>query len=114
MTRHSATVDRQVRIELLRARAALEREALAQNLAETGRALEPRNLVRNLLPGKGDTSQWVLQAYNLARRYPIIGSAASALVMGGKRSGLLRWAGLAFTAWQTLRFFQSSRSDRKS
>ncbi|OZI71080.1 hypothetical protein [Bordetella genomosp. 12] len=109
--RQSPAVERQVRIELLRARAAIERESLAQSIAETGQALEPANLVRGLLPKltRGNTSQWVLQAYNIARRYPIVSSAASAMFMGGgKRLGLLRWAGIGLAGWQLARTWMKS------
>ncbi|AKQ59325.1 hypothetical protein [Bordetella hinzii] len=104
--RQSPAVERQVRIELLRARAAIERESLAQSIAEAGQALEPANLVRGLLPRltQGGATQWMWQAYRLARRYPIVSSAASALFMGGgKRRGMLRWAGLGLVGWQLLR-----------
>ncbi|ANY16966.1 hypothetical protein [Bordetella pseudohinzii] len=104
--RQSPAVERQVRIELLRARAAIEREGLAQSIAEAGQALEPANLVRGLLPrlSQSGASQWMWQAYRLARRYPIVSSAASALFMGGgKRLGALRWAGLGLVGWQLVR-----------
>ncbi len=77
MVKRSPTIDRAVRIELLRARAAIERESLAQSIASTGRKLEPASLIRSLLPGlaSGNASRWALQAISLARRYPIVSSS---------------------------------------
>ncbi|AZY51759.1 hypothetical protein [Bordetella avium] len=115
--RHSPVINRQVRIELLRARAAIEREALAQNIAEAGHALEPSNLIKSLLPrfSKGQTSQWLVQAYNLARRYPFVSSAASALFMrGGKRLGFLRWAGIGLAGWQLFRTWKAEQKSDES
>lgn len=118
MTRHSPVVERQVRIELLRARAAIERESLARSLAETGQAMEPRNLIRGLMPkigalGKSNASQWVMQAYNVARKYPLVSSAVSSLFMGkGKSSRLLRLVGLGYAGWQAFRGWQSTRPPR--
>ena len=114
MTKRSPTVDRAVRIELLRARAAIERESLAQSIASAGRKLEPAALLKGLLPSlaSGSASRWALQAISLARRYPIVSSSLSAMVMrGGKRSKLLKIAGGAFVGWQLFRAWQNSRRD---
>lgn len=93
MARHSASVDRMVRLELLRARAALEREALAQGIVEAGRTLTPSNMVKSIWPslGKANTSRLFWQAFALVRRYPFVSSTLSAMVMGrgARRSRLL-------------------------
>jgi len=114
MAKRSPTVDRAVRIELLRARAAIERESLAQSIASAGRRLEPASLIKGLLPGlaSGGASRWALQAISLARRYPIVSSSLSAMVMrGGKRSKLLKIAGGAFVGWQLFKAWKGSRQD---
>ncbi|MDQ8035537.1 MAG: hypothetical protein REJ50_26320 [Bordetella sp.] len=111
MSRHSATVDRQVRIELLRARAAIEREALAHSIADAGQALEPATLLRGLWPkfARGNTSQLLWQGFNLMRRYPMVSSSLSAFVMGGgKRAGLLKLAGGALAGWQLYKAWRSN------
>ncbi|MFQ6689632.1 hypothetical protein OMF49_12285, partial [Bordetella pertussis] len=94
MARHSASVDRMVRLELLRARAALEREALAQGIVEAGRTLTPSNMVKSIWPslGKANTSRLFWQAFALVRRYPFVSSTLSAMVMGrgARRSRLLK------------------------
>ncbi|WP_251865791.1 hypothetical protein [Achromobacter sp. Marseille-Q4962] len=113
MNKRSPTVDRAVRIELLRARAAIERESLAQGLAAAGRRLEPAALLKSFIPGLGGgggaASRLALQAISLARRYPIISSSLSALFMGGgKRSKLLKVAGGLFVGWQLYRMWRGS------
>jgi len=109
----SPAVDRAVRIELLRARAAIERESLAHDIASASRALEPRNLLKRWLPGlaRGNLSSLVWQGVSLARRYPFISSTVSALVMGrrGKRSRLLRLAGGALLGWQVFKAWRDTR-----
>ncbi|HYG42947.1 MAG TPA: hypothetical protein VEA17_08500 [Bordetella sp.] len=112
MAKPSPAIDRAVRIELLRARAAIERESLAQDIASAGRSLEPRNLVRRWLPGfaGGNLSNLVWQGVALARRYPFISSTVSALIMGrGKRSRLLRLGGGALLGWQLFKAWRDSR-----
>ncbi len=114
MTKRSPTIDRAVRIELLRARAAIERESLAHNIIDTGHRLEPSSIIRGLLPrlASGGASRWALQAITLARRYPIVSSSLSTFLMRqGKRSKLLKIAGGAFVGWQLLKLWQRSRDD---
>lgn len=114
MTKRSPTVDRAVRIELLRARAAIERESLAQSIVSTGHKLEPASIIRGLLPrlASGGASRWALQAITMVRRYPLVSSSLSTLFMrGGKRSKLLKIAGGALVGWQVYKLWQSSRDD---
>jgi|LNAP01.1.fsa_nt_gb hypothetical protein len=116
MSKRSPTVDRAVRIELLRARAAIERESLAQGIISTGRRLEPSSIIRGLLPrlASGGASRWALQAITLARRYPLVSSSLSTLLMrGGKRFKLLKVAGGALVGWQLYKLWQSSKEDGK-
>ncbi|OZI31404.1 hypothetical protein CAL29_26205 [Bordetella genomosp. 10] len=114
----SPAVDRAVRLELLRAKAAVEREALVHNLAEAGVALSPSHLLRSVLPGSlqglasGGSSKLAWQAFNLLRRYPMVMSSVSALVMGGsKKSKLLKLAAGALVGWQALRVWREKHQD---
>ncbi|MFC4278682.1 hypothetical protein [Achromobacter aloeverae] len=115
----SPAIDRAVRLELLRAKAAVEREALVHHLAEAGVALSPSHLVRNMLPaslkglaGGGGGSRLAWQVFGLLRRYPMVLSSASALVMGGNRkSKLLKLAAGALVGWQALRVWREKRDD---
>lgn len=111
MPNRSPAVDRAVRIELLRARAALERESLVHSIAAAGQALAPAALLRRYVPrlGAGNASRLLWQAVSLARRYPFISSTLSALIMGrgGKRSRLLRLVGGALLGWQVLKAWRT-------
>lgn len=115
MSRHSSSVDRAVRIELLRARAAIERESLVQNTAQVGRALTPASLLREAVPGLsgGGTPKLLWQIVGLARRYPYVGSSLSALLMGGgKRAGLLKLLTGGMVGWQLWKAWQSYHDSR--
>lgn len=114
MTKRSPSVDRAVRIELLRARAAIERESLAQGIVSAGRKLEPAALFKSFLPGLGGggVSRWAMRAIGLARRYPLISSSLSAMFMrGGGKSKLLKLAGGALVGWQLFKLWQDVRQD---
>ncbi|MBR8655335.1 hypothetical protein KDH83_18690 [Achromobacter sp. Marseille-Q0513] len=114
MAKRSPSIDRAVRIELLRARAAIERESLAQSIASAGRKLEPASLIKGLLPGlaSSNASRWALQAIGLARRYPLVSSSLSAMFMrGGKRFRLLKVAAGALVGWQLWKTWQEARDD---
>lgn len=111
MAKRSPSIDRAVRIELLRARAAIERESLAQGIASAGRKLEPASLIKGLLPGlaSSNASRWALQAIGLARRYPLVSSSLSAMFMrGGKRFRLLKVAAGALVGWQLWKTWQEA------
>jgi hypothetical protein len=105
MSKISAAVDRQVRIELLRARAAVEREALVHGVVDLGQALSPAHLIKSLVPrmGMGNSSKLAWQAFSMVRRYPVIMSTVSAIFLRGKRSRLLKLATAATVGWQVYR-----------
>lgn len=113
MAKRSPSIDRAVRIELLRARAAIERESLAHSIASTSRSLTPGNLLKRWLPGlggSGNLSNLLWQGVSLARRYPFISSTVSALIMGrGKRSRLFRVAGGVLLGWQAFKAWRGTR-----
>lgn len=85
--RASRSSRQELRIELLRARAALERQALRRHVAQAGAALRPSALLHAALPrlfsrgGRG----WLTEGLSLARRYPLLVSLASALLTGRRR-----------------------------
>jgi len=120
MARMSPAVERQVRIEMLRAQAALEREALVRRVVETGHELAPANLLRSLLPARlaglagghgrstgGVSLLW--QAWVLARRYPLVSSTLSSVLLGrGKRRRLVKLAAVGLVGWQLFKAWQDS------
>jgi hypothetical protein len=117
----SPVVERAVRIELLRAQAAVEREVLIQNVADLGVSLSPSHLVKGLLPTglgglggltSGNAPRLALQAFSLMRRYPVVLSSLSAVFLGGnKRSKLVKLATGAVVGWQVFRAWRSSHAD---
>ncbi|WP_459615259.1 hypothetical protein [Bordetella sp. 2513F-2] len=115
MAKVSPFVERQVRIEMLRARAAIEREAFAQSIADVSHTLEPSNLIRRLLPGNllrggGGHGSLLWQAVSTLRRYPFLSSTLSAVFLGkGKGRGLLRVAGGALAGWQLFKAWRHGR-----
>lgn len=106
---------REVRIELLRARAAIERQTLGNSLLHLGQDLKPSALLRGLLPAsvsRKRPTDWVFQGLGLMRRYPFIVSTASALLSGvRKRHRLLRLGAGLLLSWQVARNM-GGRDDR--
>lgn len=114
MAKRSPQVDREVRIELLRAKAALEREALAYDIAYAGESLKPANALRSLWPAagqfagqfsgqSGNVPRIAMQAYQLFRQYPMIGSGLSAvLLQGGRKTRIAKVAVLGLVGWKLL------------
>ncbi|HUG58030.1 MAG TPA: hypothetical protein VL002_07335 [Candidimonas sp.] len=98
--------ERALQIELVRARAAIERQSLARNIEGMGQSLRPASLLQALFPrlaAKGPTD-WALQALSLTRQYPLLASSASALLSGiGKRRRLWRIAASLLLSWQVAR-----------
>jgi hypothetical protein len=98
--------ERALRIELVRARAALERQSLARDVQAVGAALTPSSLFRGLFPklSTGSATNWLMHAFRLTRRYPLLASGASALLTGaGKRKRWWRIAAGLLVSWQMAR-----------
>ncbi|WP_228255760.1 hypothetical protein [Pollutimonas thiosulfatoxidans] len=79
--------ERALRIELVRARAALERQTMARSTHELVGSLHPRALLRGMMPkGSGlSMTDWIFKVLTLARRYPLLTSSVSAVVTGAAR-----------------------------
>lgn|SRR5690554_257208 len=74
----SAAFDRALKIELLRTRAALERETICAQTAKLRHSIDPREQMMNLLPGSA--SGVLGQLSQLAFRYPYLLSSGASLV----------------------------------
>ncbi len=100
--------ERAIRIELLRARAALERQALSQQIHTLGSELSPGNLLRSVAPSGRSVGGLLTSALTLTRRYPLLLSGASTLLssLGGR---WVRLGALALTGWK----LYSSATDHK-
>lgn len=103
----SAAKLREVKIELLRARAAIERQTLGSSVRHLAQDIKPSSLLRSLLPAsfsRKRPTDWVFQGLSLMRRYPFIVSTASALLSGvRKRHRLLRLGAGLLLSWQVAR-----------
>ncbi|NYT66352.1 hypothetical protein H0A58_10300 [Alcaligenaceae bacterium] len=99
--------DRALHIELVRARAAMERQRLKRSVGELSHSLRPASLAKGVLPGLagGDSvAGWLLRIFSLSRRYPLLTSGASALLSGvGKRHRLIKISLGLLVAWQVMR-----------
>lgn len=106
MKKSLSATERAVKIELVRARAAIERHSLANSLGNLGQSLKPRAILHAFFPrlSSKSPSGWLLKAFRLTRQYPLLASSASALVTGvGKRKRLWRIAAGLLLSWQVAR-----------
>jgi len=97
--KHNAEFERAVRIEMLRANAALERRRIAQHSTSMAAALNPSQLISGLLPS--NTRGWVSRGLSLVTRYPHVLTS----VLLNRRFKRVRWisvAALAVGAWAML------------
>lgn len=101
--------DRALQIELVRARAAIERQNLRHNVCDLMQAVRPGALLRNAIPEfsgskGGSLLNWAFNLLSLSRRYPLLTTGASALLSGaGRRHRLLKMGLGLFVAWQISR-----------
>lgn len=115
MTKTLSTGERALRIELLRARAALERQSFVYSARSVHDSLTPMGIVRSVFPrmAKKGPADWLLQGFSVARRYPFLASGLSALVSGaGRRRGLWRVAVGLLLSWQVVRALGRSNADK--
>jgi len=118
MRRSSSSADRQARIELLRTRAALERETLAGQLARVTQAWRPGLLLRAALAGlsvgkKGGWSAVPAQVVGLIKRYPVLGSTLSSLMLGRIGSqGIVRAVTIGLAGWELYKAWRGGSQTR--
>lgn len=115
MTKPLSASERALRIELLRARAALERQSFVYSARSVCESLTPMGVARSVFPGmtKKGPANWLMQGFSVARRYPFLASGLSALVSGaGRRRGLWRVAAGLLLSWQVARALGSSSADK--
>lgn len=115
-------LERKVRIEVLRARAAVERGQLCKVASELSQSLEPSalfNVARNqvtqgLSSGLGaGMGSWLDLAFSSGRRYPLLFSGASALL--GSLFGKKKWrlGAMALTAWRLFGAYQHIQAQKQ-
>lgn len=121
----SAPQLRALRKELLIVRADVERAELAESVTQVREAVTHFSWLRLLIPGlgksRGGTRGGTLGAGigSLLKQYPLLSSIASLLIAKPLRTRvvstarpLLKWAGIALTAWEAYRVWQQIREQR--
>lgn len=97
--KHNAAFERAVRIEMLRARAELQRQQLVMRAQAMAAGLSPSRVVANALPGHA--GQWLSRGLSLMTRYPYVVTT----LLSNRRFKAVRWlslAALAVGAWALL------------
>jgi len=106
MKQNLSPKERELQIEMVRARAAIERQSMARSVRELGSSLKPRAIVRGLFPKASSRSatDWIFQAVTMTRRYPLLASSVSTLLSGvGKRKRWWRIGAGLLLSWQLAR-----------
>ena|SRR5690606_7948950 len=102
--KQSLVQQRAVRMELLRARAAIERQGVVREINELRGSLTPRGLLEVVFPKsrRASPSDLLVRGLAFSRRYPMLLSLGSALLSRRSRKQVrwLKLAGAAVLAWQ--------------
>ena len=108
---------RELRIELLRARAAIERQNLCKYSGQLVDDLMPGNLVKGMLPARfstGNITDVLVQGAGLLTRYPFLLSSVMGLFSGARRGRtgrrVLRLVVGVAVGWQALRLARREKS----
>lgn len=91
--------DRQMKIALLQAQAAVERELMLQYAAGVRQDVSRYTGFGQRLGSSGIISS-ALRVWLLALRHPVMASTASAWLLRGKKSRWLRLGGIALLGWR--------------
>jgi hypothetical protein len=92
-------LDRRAHLELLRLRAAVERQSLVVHSTQLKLELSPKHWLQKVSKVSG--GQFMATGIALATQYPYLTSALSSLLIK-KRWRALKWAGVALAIWQTI------------
>lgn len=120
MSQKNNELDRRVRIELLRARAAYEREQICYQTRQLSQTLTPKSLFGLLSQGIGTKfaakrsgGHWLDFALSFSQRYPLMLSSVSAVA--GTLLGRKKWrlGALALTAWRLYGAYQGVQQRKK-
>ena len=103
----SRRFEKAVRIELLRARAAVQRESLVVHTDQLSQQINPVNWLGQFLPGR--RKGWLRATADVLVNYPMLSSLLSTLLMG-RSSRVARAAGMALAALQAVAAQQNQDS----
>ncbi|MBN3812597.1 DUF3318 domain-containing protein [Paraburkholderia sp. Ac-20347] len=116
---------RALRKELLIVRASVERAEMAESLVELRETVTHFSWLRFLVPGFAGSSGGASAAGlgagigGLLKQYPLLSSLASLVLAKPLRESVasaarpvVKWGGLAFTAWEAWRIWQQVRRQR--
>lgn len=114
MSRSPVRTDRLLKIELLRARAELERQTVRHAARELSGRITPSSVFSEFMPGLSARSafSWLGQLPLLTRRYPFLTSALTALISGAGRQRWIKVGLGALAAWQLVRARRTTSSHR--
>ena len=94
-----AILNRQAHLELLRLRAAVERQSLVVHSTQLKLEFSPKHWLQKMSKVRG--GQFMATGIALAAQYPYLTSALSSLLIK-KRWRALKWVGVALAVWQTI------------
>ncbi|NLP62173.1 DUF3318 domain-containing protein [Paraburkholderia sacchari] len=112
---------RALRKELLIVRASVERAEMAASVVELRETITHFSWLRFLVPGFGNVGASRMGAGfgNLLKQYPLLSSLASIVLAKPLRDSVasaakpvVKWGGLALTAWEAWRVWQQVRRQR--
>ncbi|MEX3979526.1 DUF3318 domain-containing protein [Paraburkholderia sp. EG287A] len=111
---------RALRKELLLVRASVERAEMAEALVDIRATVTNFSWLRFVVPGFGRSGGGVASGLgSLLKEYPLVSSLISLIVAKPLRTSIvsaarpvIKWGGLAFTAWEAYRVWQQVRRQR--
>lgn len=114
MSRRNKELDAEIRVELLRARAAIERDDLRKQVQEFSGKIQPASIVSSLV-GAGRNSVlggWGNLLFSASTRYPLLLSVLSSMLggVGGKK---LKTGAVALIGWKLFRLFTSHSAKKR-
>jgi hypothetical protein len=97
--KHPTSSTLQLRLELLRLRAAVERQSLAVHSRQLRVEVSPQHWLESACELKG--GQLLAKGFSLVTQYPYLTSALAAMLLK-RRWRVMKWTGLALAVWQTI------------
>ena len=118
MRKKDAEIERRVRIEILRAKAELERRQLCAVTQDICVSLQPSHLValvkghatqqlKSNLESNSSLGGWLNLVGSMGQQYPLLSSGASALIGAFLGKSKWRFGALALSAWRLFGAYQS-------